>query len=125
MSFQDAFAYASQRRPIIFPNMGFQTQLVEFEKLLRLQNQLSSPNRVPAKDFKPAKHQQLQLKNQAPPQPDIDQQEDQFANTQVNFPSFGQDDLGRLAEQNKYQMQNAMGKYNQFNRTDYATGGTF
>ena len=36
MNFQDAFAYASARRPVIFPNMGFQKQLVEFERLLKL-----------------------------------------------------------------------------------------
>ena len=36
MSFQDAFAFASARRPVIFPNMGFQRQLVEFEHLLKL-----------------------------------------------------------------------------------------
>lgn len=36
MSFQQAFAFASKRRPVIFPNMGFQRQLCEFEKLLHL-----------------------------------------------------------------------------------------
>jgi protein-tyrosine phosphatase len=36
MSFKEAFAYASKRRPIIFPNMGFQKQLLEFERLLSI-----------------------------------------------------------------------------------------
>ena len=38
LSFQEAFAYVSKRRPIIFPNMGFQRQLQEFENLLALQH---------------------------------------------------------------------------------------
>ena len=46
MSFQQAFAFASKRRPVIFPNMGFQRQLCEFEKLLHLKKSYSSPNRV-------------------------------------------------------------------------------
>ena len=34
MGFDKAFAFASKKRPVIFPNMGFQKQLHEFEKLL-------------------------------------------------------------------------------------------
>jgi hypothetical protein len=34
MNFEDAFTFASKRRPIIFPNVGFQKQLIEFGKLL-------------------------------------------------------------------------------------------
>ena len=30
MGFEDAFSFASKRRPVIFPNMGFQRQLTEF-----------------------------------------------------------------------------------------------
>lgn len=36
MSFDDAFSFASKQRPVIFPNMGFQRQLQEFEKLLNI-----------------------------------------------------------------------------------------
>lgn len=39
MSFKEAFAYASKRRPIIFPNMGFQKQLLEFERLLSIKQE--------------------------------------------------------------------------------------
>ena len=46
MLFQEAFQFASKRRPVIFPNMGFQRQLCEFEKLLNLKKSYSSPNRV-------------------------------------------------------------------------------
>lgn len=46
MKFQEAFAFASKKRPVIFPNMGFQRQLCEFEKLLHLKKSYSSPNRV-------------------------------------------------------------------------------
>ena len=46
MTFEKAFAFASQRRPIIFPNMGFQKQLSEFEKLLHLHKSYSSPTRM-------------------------------------------------------------------------------
>ena len=46
MLFQEAFQFASKRRPVIFPNMGFQRQLCEFEKLLHLKKSYSSPNRV-------------------------------------------------------------------------------
>lgn len=45
MDFQSAFSFASKRRPIIFPNMGFQRQLQEFEKLLHLHRSYSSPSR--------------------------------------------------------------------------------
>ena len=34
MDFDQAFGFASKKRPVIFPNMGFQKQLREFEKLL-------------------------------------------------------------------------------------------
>ena len=46
MTFQAAFAFASKRRPVIFPNMGFQRQLTEYEKLLHLKKSYSSPNRI-------------------------------------------------------------------------------
>ena len=46
MTFETAFEFASKRRPIIFPNMGFQRQLGEFEKLLHLHKSYSSPTRV-------------------------------------------------------------------------------
>lgn len=46
MTFTEAFAFASKRRPIIFPNMGFQRQLCEYEKLLHLHKSYSSPTRV-------------------------------------------------------------------------------
>lgn len=45
MGFEAAFAFASKRRPVIFPNMGFQRQLGEFEKLLHLHRSYSSSNR--------------------------------------------------------------------------------
>ena len=47
LSFQDAFKYASSRRPIIFPNMGFQKQLHEFEKLLQVQSSMGNTARIP------------------------------------------------------------------------------
>jgi protein-tyrosine phosphatase len=34
MTFEQAFSFASKKRPVIFPNMGFQRQLTEFERLL-------------------------------------------------------------------------------------------
>ncbi|CAI2366887.1 unnamed protein product [Moneuplotes crassus] len=35
MSFQDAFSYVQAKRPIIFPNFGFQRQLKEYEKVIQ------------------------------------------------------------------------------------------
>ena len=35
MTFSEAFNYVKKRRPIIFPNYGFQKQLVEFEDILQ------------------------------------------------------------------------------------------
>ena len=46
MSFDDAFKFASARRPIIFPNMGFQAQLREYGQLLQVQSQMGSTFRV-------------------------------------------------------------------------------
>lgn len=46
LSFQAAFQFASLRRPIIFPNMGFQQQLQEFDRLLSVQWQMGRSNRV-------------------------------------------------------------------------------
>lgn len=34
MSFMDAFNFVKKRRPVIFPNFGFQKQLMELEKVL-------------------------------------------------------------------------------------------
>ena len=36
MDFDQAFHFASKQRPVIFPNMGFQKQLREYEKLLEV-----------------------------------------------------------------------------------------
>lgn len=46
ITFQEAFAFASKRRPVIFPNMGFQKQLCEFEKLLHVHRSYNSPHKV-------------------------------------------------------------------------------
>ena len=46
MSFEDAFSFASKRRPVIFPNMGFQRQLTEFERLLQVKRQFSIPKHI-------------------------------------------------------------------------------
>jgi protein-tyrosine phosphatase len=35
----DAMTYTRKKRPIVFPNPGFQRQLFEFEKHLRQNNQ--------------------------------------------------------------------------------------
>jgi len=43
MSFQEAFAFASKRRPVIFPNMGFQRQLLEFDRLLTVKKSFMTP----------------------------------------------------------------------------------
>mmetsp|Transcript_17566 Transcript_17566/g.29652 ORF Transcript_17566/g.29652 Transcript_17566/m.29652 type:complete len:192 (+) Transcript_17566:291-866(+) len=43
MGFEEAFSYASRSRPIIFPNMGFQRQLAEFERLLKVKKKYSAP----------------------------------------------------------------------------------
>ena len=43
MDFDHAFAFASKKRPVIFPNMGFQKQLKEFEKLLVVKRQYAIP----------------------------------------------------------------------------------
>lgn len=34
----DAMTYTRKKRPIVFPNPGFQKQLFEFEKLLKQSN---------------------------------------------------------------------------------------
>jgi hypothetical protein len=46
MTFESAFSYASKRRPVIFPNMGFQRQLSEFERLLLVKKQYSVPKQI-------------------------------------------------------------------------------
>lgn len=38
MTFDAAFSFASKKRPVIFPNMGFQRQLKEFELMLKIKN---------------------------------------------------------------------------------------
>ena len=43
MGFEEAFTFASKRRPVIFPNMGFQSQLKQFERLLHVKRQFSIP----------------------------------------------------------------------------------
>ena len=46
ITFQDALEFVSKRRPIIFPNIAFQRQLIEFEWLLLLQQQQRVPLRI-------------------------------------------------------------------------------
>ena len=46
MNFDDAFTFASKRRPIIFPNVGFQKQLIEFGKLLIVKQRYSVPRQL-------------------------------------------------------------------------------
>lgn len=43
MKFQEAFAFASKKRPVIFPNMGFQRQLREYEQLLLIKKSYTLP----------------------------------------------------------------------------------
>ncbi len=38
LTFIEAMAYVRKKRSIVFPNFGFQRQLMEFEKLLRAKN---------------------------------------------------------------------------------------
>ena len=40
MTFMEAFNFVKKRRPIIFPNFGFQKQLMEFEKQLQERSKL-------------------------------------------------------------------------------------
>ncbi len=35
MGFEEAYSYVRKKRPVIFPNYGFQKQLVEYEKVLK------------------------------------------------------------------------------------------
>jgi len=35
MAFSDAMSFVRKRRPIIFPNVGFQRQLMDFDRTLR------------------------------------------------------------------------------------------
>lgn len=46
MSFEEAFSFGSKQRPVIFPNMGFQRQLTEFERLLHVKRQFSVPKQI-------------------------------------------------------------------------------
>ena len=43
LNFEEAFSFASKQRPVIFPNMGFQQQLKQFERLLHVKRQFSVP----------------------------------------------------------------------------------
>lgn len=45
MTFEEAFSFASKKRPVIFPNMGFQRQLTEFERLLQVKRQNATGSR--------------------------------------------------------------------------------
>lgn len=38
LTFMEAMTYVRKKRPIVFPNFGFQRQLMEFEKALRAKN---------------------------------------------------------------------------------------
>ena len=38
LTFLEAMTYVRKKRPIVFPNFGFQRQLMEFEKTLRAKN---------------------------------------------------------------------------------------
>jgi protein-tyrosine phosphatase len=38
LQFDQAFTFVSKKRPVVFPNMGFQQQLLEFQKLLNIKN---------------------------------------------------------------------------------------
>lgn len=48
MSCQEAFNYVKRKRPIIFPNFGFQKQLMDYEKILaerfKAYDKVNSPN---------------------------------------------------------------------------------
>jgi protein-tyrosine phosphatase len=38
LTFMEAMTYVRKKRPIVFPNFGFQRQLMDFEKALRTKN---------------------------------------------------------------------------------------
>jgi hypothetical protein len=43
MTMFEAMSYVRKRRSIIFPNIGFQRQLMDFERLLKAQASTDSP----------------------------------------------------------------------------------
>lgn len=50
MSCQDAFNYVKRKRPIIFPNFGFQKQLMDYEKILAERFKAYDKSRLPSND---------------------------------------------------------------------------
>ena len=89
MSFDQAFSFASKARPVIFPNMGFQRQLGEFEQLLQVKRQhapkeLTKKVNINSNNFRATQGNFHDLMNQT-----ITQDRNPF-----NFES--ENDLGRL-----------------------------
>ena len=142
MKFQEAFQFASKRRPVIFPNMGFQQQLSEFEKLLHLKKSYTAPQRVNMQLNKTIKNQERLLKgftksflgspdsrkpvtfspNQTmyfgDPDPRSEERYDRVNFLDRTDAFGGEDKLGRLAEINKSQLHQALREVNNFARTD-------
>ena len=50
MSCQEAFNYVKRKRPIIFPNFGFQKQLMEYEKILEERSKVYNKVRLLSDD---------------------------------------------------------------------------
>ncbi len=43
MSFYEGMSHVRKRRPIVFPNVGFQRQLMDFERMLRTKKSFDLP----------------------------------------------------------------------------------
>lgn len=77
--------FASKRRPVIFPNMGFQKQLQEFERLLVARKSCNGAQRVNKKalSFNTQNNNEMRL---------IQQQITKGARTSPSQPKIGFDD---------------------------------
>ena len=45
MQFYEAMSYTRKRRPIIFPNYGFQRQLMDFERVLKARRHINNDHK--------------------------------------------------------------------------------
>jgi hypothetical protein len=52
MTFYEAMSYVRKRRHIVFPNIGFQRQLMDFERLLKARDSYESPLKNASKNAK-------------------------------------------------------------------------
>lgn len=97
LTFDQAFSFASKKRPVIFPNMGFQRQLQEWERLLALRTQTGTKSKS-QQNGRPKKKNDNSL-DYSRRSPNLD-----ISN------AFSKHDLklGQMAELNKKQVENAV-----------------